>query len=102
MYVCTRAKLENPVCDGGPGMNPLLRVCSNYCRPQIICLVCQNPLCSLFKYICIKSKKILVCPNQYGAFSESVHINLLLSLSIWSVASLTHFTNVTFRNRNPN
>ena len=19
MYVCTRAKLENPVCDGGPG-----------------------------------------------------------------------------------
>ena len=26
MYVCTRAKLENPVCDGGPGMNPLLRV----------------------------------------------------------------------------
>ena len=20
MYVCTRAKLENPVCDGGPGI----------------------------------------------------------------------------------
>ena len=52
----------------------------------IICLVCQNPLCSLFKYIWIKSTKNVVCPNQYGAFSESVQMNLVLSLSICRLA----------------